>query len=224
VNLLAIETATTACAIGVRAGDARLTRVLDENRRHTEVLAVGIAEMLSELDLTASDLDRVVVDRGPGLFTGLRVGLATAGAMAHAVGCDLVGVTSLELLAHGAWADDVRGRLLSVVDARRGEVFVQRFELGDDVAAIHDMAVVTPQEVADRMSSGKVAVTLVGDGATRYADLFEGADLIKIHPTRVPSMAAALELGVQRSPEAFVAPLYLREADAVANFVTRERL
>jgi len=224
VNLLAIETATTACAIGVRAGDAQRTRVLDENRRHTEVLAQGIADMLSELDLTAGDLDRVVVDRGPGLFTGLRVGLATAGALAHAVGCDLVGVTSLELLAHGAWADGVRGRLLGVVDARRGEVFVQRFELGEDVAAIHDMAVVSPQEVADRMGGGEVAVTLVGDGAARYADLFAGADLITIHPARVPSTAAALELGARRSPDGFVAPLYLREADAVANFVTRERL
>jgi tRNA threonylcarbamoyladenosine biosynthesis protein TsaB len=224
VNLLAIETATTACAIGVRAGDAQLTRVLDENRRHTEVLSSGIATMLDELELSPSELDCVVVDQGPGLFTGLRVGLATAGALAHAVGCDLVGVTSLELLAHGAFADGVRGRLLAVVDARRHEVFVQRFELDEKVAAVHDMAIVTPQEVAERMMTGSVAVTLVGDGAARYAELFDGARLVSFNPARVPSLAAALDLGASRAPVDVVAPIYLRDADAVANFVTRERL
>ncbi|HVB71262.1 MAG TPA: tRNA (adenosine(37)-N6)-threonylcarbamoyltransferase complex dimerization subunit type 1 TsaB [Acidimicrobiales bacterium] len=224
MNLLAIETATTACAIGVRAGDVQLTRVLDESRRHTEVLSSGIAAMLDELALSPGDLDRVVVDQGPGLFTGLRVGLATAGALAHAVGCDLVGVTSLELLAHGAFADGVRGRLLAVVDARRGEVFVQRFELGEIVSAVHDTAVVTPQEVADRLITGAVAVTLVGDGAARYAELFADAPLVSFNPTRVPSMAAALDVGARRAPVDVVAPIYLRDADAVANFVTRERL
>jgi tRNA threonylcarbamoyladenosine biosynthesis protein TsaB len=223
VNLLAIETATAACAIGVRAGDAQLDRVLDDHRRHTEVLTVGIAALFDELDLSPRDLDRVVVDRGPGLFTGLRVGLATAGALVHALGCDLVGVTSLELLAHGAFSSGVRGRLLAVVDARRGEVFVQRFELDDDVVAVQDMAVVRPQEVAERLSSGGVAVTLTGDGATRYTELFAGAELITINPARVPSIAAALDLGARRSPVPSLTPLYLRDADAVANFVTRER-
>ncbi len=224
VNLLAIETATTACAIGVRAGDEQLTRVLDENRRHTEVLSAGIVSMLDELGLSPGDLDRVVVDQGPGLFTGLRVGLATAGALAHAVGCDRVGVTSLELLAHGAFADGVRGRLLAVVDARRHEVFVQRFELGENVTAVHDMAIVRPQEVADHLITGAVAVTLVGDGAARYVELFADAPLVSFNSARVPSMAAALDLGANRAPVDVVAPLYLRDADAVANFVTRERL
>ncbi len=97
MNLLAIETATTACAIGVRARDTVVVRVLDEQRRHTEFLAPGIDALLAEVGLGPRDLDRIVVDRGPGLYTGLRVGLATAGALAQALGCDLVGVTSLEL-------------------------------------------------------------------------------------------------------------------------------
>ncbi len=223
MNLLAIETATTACAAAVRAGATDVERVLDEHRRHTEFLAPGIAALLAEVGLGPRDLDRVVVDRGPGLYTGLRVGLATAGALTQALGCDLVGVTSLELLAHGARARGVRGPTLALVDARRGEVFVQRFELGDDVAALDDPAVVRPAQLAEALSDGGDAVTLTGDGAHRYREVLDAVARVSFDEGRVPSLGAALELGATRAPSDVVAPLYLRDADAVANFVTRER-
>ena len=128
VNVLAIETATTACAIGLRTNDGvEVTRVLDQDRRHTEVLVAGIEAVLHERDVTVRDIERVVVDIGPGLFTGLRVGIATAIGLAEGVGIGLVGVTSLELLAHGAFAQGARGTLVSCVDGRRGEVFIQTF-------------------------------------------------------------------------------------------------
>ncbi|MFI5051579.1 MAG: tRNA (adenosine(37)-N6)-threonylcarbamoyltransferase complex dimerization subunit type 1 TsaB [Acidimicrobiales bacterium] len=223
MNLLAIETATAACAIGVRAGEAEVNRVLDEERHHTEALAPGIEALLGELGLRPRDLDRVVVDRGPGLYTGLRVGLATADALARALGCDRVAVTSLELLALGALATGARGRLLAVVDARRGEVFVQRFELDGVAAAGSRPVVVRPEEVAARLATGGVAVTLTGDGAARYAELFADLSDVTIDPQRVPPTAAALALGATRPAATAVRALYLREADAVANFVTRER-
>jgi len=222
VNLLAIETATTACAIGVRAGDTQIDCVLDEGRRHTEFLARGIAALLGDVGLAPRDLDRVVVDRGPGLYTGLRVGLATAGALAQGLGCDLVGVTSLEVLALGAFAAGVRGRLLAVVDARRGEVFIQRFDLAARVTAVADPAVVAPRAVAEGIASGGIDVTLTGDGAARYREVLDVAG-VTFDATRVPPTSAALALGASRAPSAGVAPLYLREPDAVANFVTRER-
>ncbi|MGH9021316.1 MAG: tRNA (adenosine(37)-N6)-threonylcarbamoyltransferase complex dimerization subunit type 1 TsaB, partial [Acidimicrobiales bacterium] len=69
VNLLAIETATPACAIGLRVDGADDVRVLDRDRRHTEVLTAGIAQALADAGIGARGLDRVVVDRGPGLYT-----------------------------------------------------------------------------------------------------------------------------------------------------------
>ncbi len=81
--------------------------------------------MLEEIQLKPRDVDRVVVDRGPGLFTGLRVGIATAIAFSQALGCDLVGVTSLEMLAGGAFEVGVRGTVVACVDGRRGEIFAQ---------------------------------------------------------------------------------------------------
>ncbi len=220
VIALAIETATTACSIGLVDGSRREARLLASDRRHVEVLAPGIQVLLADCSLRASDLERVVVDRGPGLFTGLRVGLATALALADATGAGLVGVTSLELLAHGAHGDGVRGRFVAVVDGRRGEVFTQSFELGDEVAALGAAAVERPRDVVIAWATNGVRVTFAGDGVARYASDFDAVPNGTVHPLLVPPVLAALELaGREPGP---VAPLYLREADAVANFVTRD--
>ena len=113
MNILAIETATEGCATGLRTSDGReIIKLVDENRQHTEELTQGIQALLSEAGLKASDIERVVVDHGPGLFTGLRVGIATAIALAQGIGAELVGVSSLELLAHGAHVAGVRGTLV----------------------------------------------------------------------------------------------------------------
>ena len=96
MNLLAIETATQACAVGVRTSAGHeVARVLDVERRHTEVLVAGMSALLEECGLLPRDVECVVVDIGPGLFTGLRVGIATAIGFAEGLGCGLVGVTSL---------------------------------------------------------------------------------------------------------------------------------
>ena len=160
MNLLAIETATQACCVGVRTSSGvEIARVVDENRQHTETLTVGMAALIREAGLRTREIDRIVVDRGPGLFTGLRVGIATANAFAQGVGCGMVGVTSLEMLAYGAHEAGVRGTLVSAVDGRRGDVFVQTFELAESVEAIGPPGVATPQDVAN------AALFLVSDEA-----------------------------------------------------------
>ena len=121
MNILAIETATTACAIAVRVGGEEFEVVLDEQRHHTETLTPGIRDLLQRVRLAPKDFDRVVVDRGPGLYTGLRVGVATAIGLSLAASADLVSVTSLELLARGAYRRGARGAFVSAVDGRRGE-------------------------------------------------------------------------------------------------------
>jgi len=224
MNILAIETATTACAIGLRTSSGfEMGWVVDDDRHHTETLTLAIDRTLREWSLTPRDLDRIVVDRGPGLFTGLRVGLATALGLSDALGVALVGVTSLELLAHGAHANGVRGTLVAAVDGRRGEVFVQTFALGDDVVATSTPAVDTARAVVIRWATLATPVTFTGDGVTRYRSDFAAVPNGAIDEQAVPSLTAALRIALTREPSAFVEPLYLREADAVANFTTRER-
>jgi len=224
VNILAIETATPACAMALRTSDgAERELVVDDERHHTEALTPGIERLLLEAGLAARDLERIVVDRGPGLFTGLRVGVATAIGLALGAGAQLVTVTSLELLAAGAFSAGVRGTLVCAVDARRGELFVQSFELTESVRVLSDAAVTVPSALVATWGASGAAVTFSGDGALRYEAALGEVRSASRFDQRVPPPIEALRLGATREPETDVAPLYLREADAVANFSTRER-
>jgi tRNA threonylcarbamoyladenosine biosynthesis protein TsaB len=224
MNILAIETATTACALGLRTSAGfEMGWVVDDDRHHTETLTTAIDRTLREWSLTPASLDRIVVDRGPGLFTGLRVGLATAIGLSDALGIALVGVTSLELLAHGAYAGGVRGTVVAAVDGRRGEVFTQTFTLADDIVATSEPVVEVPRDVVIRWATLATPVTFTGDGVTRYLKDFAAVPNGTIEEQQVPSVTAALQLAMTREPSTVVEPLYLREADAVANFSTRER-
>lgn len=217
MTVLAIETATVVCAIGVRDDrGAEVVRVLDRDRRHTESLTAGVRVLLAEMGLSVRDLDRVVVDRGPGLFTGLRVGIAAAQALAYALGAELVGVTALDALARGARSLGVRGDVVAVVDARRGELFVQRHSAG---GAIDEPRVLAPDRLVAELADD--TATLAGDGAVRYADVLApvARDILALD---VPPITALLDLGLA-APAGAVAPLYLRAPDAVANFATRTR-
>lgn len=222
--VLAIETATPACALGLLTySGEEISAVVDDQRHHTEALAPGVRDLLHLAGIAPAALDRVVVDRGPGLFTGLRVGIATAVGLALGANADLVGVTSLELLAHGAQDEGVRGTLVCAVDGRRGEVFVQTFDLDEAVVAREAASVNVPVAVAERWSTSVEHVTFTGDGAARYREVFAAVAGAANFDQRVPPPIQALRLGAVREPVAEIVPLYLREADAVANFATRER-
>ena len=224
MNVLAIETATAACALGLRTSEGvEFAWVVDDDRHHTETLTVSITRLLAEANVAVRDLQRIVVDRGPGLFTGLRVGLATALGLSEAVGCALVGVTSLELLATGAHEVGVRGTLVCAVDARRGEVFTQTFALEDGVLALSQAAVALPRDVVIEWATNGAPVTFTGDGVERYRRDFAGVPHGTLETQLVPSVVAALKIGLTRESVAHVVPMYLREADAVANFSTRQR-
>ena len=224
MNILAIETATPACAVALRTSDGvERAVVVDDERHHTEALTPGIERLLLDAGLAARDLDVIVVDRGPGLFTGLRVGVATAVGLALGAGAQLVAVTSLEVLAAGAFSAGVRGTLVCAVDARRGELFAQGFELAAGVRHLSDATVTVPEALVATWEASGLAVTFSGDGADRYEAALREVRSASFYEQRVPSPIEALRLGATREPGGDVVPLYLREADAVANFSTRER-
>ena len=214
---LAIETATPACAVALEVDGAIAEEVLDLERRHTEVLVPGVARLLKAAEVAAGAIERVVVDRGPGLYTGLRVGIATALGLALATGADLVEVTSLEVLAAAAARLGATGELVALVDGRRGEVFAQRYSL-EALAALDAPRVVRPEVLAPELAERPAL--LCGDGARRYREALGAGEVLDL---AVPSPAAALELARGRGAVEAVVPLYLREADAVANFSTRTR-
>ncbi len=165
----------------------------------------------------------MAVDVGPGLFTGLRVGVATAKALAAALDVPVVGVTSLDLLAR-AWraGRPATGPVAAVVDARRAEVFWAGYRPGDD-APVTVPAVEPPEVVADKLAEWGDEVVAVGDGARRYADILTGAaggavtvaGVEWAHPDARTLARAAREAAGRGATlaAADLHPLYLRQAD-----------
>lgn len=123
--VLGIESASDQCGCALAAEEGILAEArLALPRRHAEALAPQLRFVCEQAGVSLGDIGAVAVDHGPGLYTGLRAGLATAKATAAALGIDIVPVGSLEALAYGAAAVARPGEtVLSVLDARRGEVF-----------------------------------------------------------------------------------------------------
>lgn len=170
--VLAIETATETVGVALW-GDAGplASSVVAGSRRHGDLLAPAVAGLLEAAGAVPRDLTAVAVDTGPGLFTGLRVGIATAQALSAALEIPAVGVSSLEVLAHRQrrWG----GTLAAVVDARRGEVFRALYRAGaGPLEPLSAAAAISPEAlVAELRGLGGAPVLAVGDGAVRYSEL-----------------------------------------------------
>jgi tRNA threonylcarbamoyladenosine biosynthesis protein TsaB len=177
-----------------------------------------IAEVMGAARLDFPDLDRIAVTRGPGSFTGVRVGVSAARALALATGKPVVATTSLAVMAHGA--EELLGgvpegrRLVVAVDARRGALYVQSFTAG---AVETSQALMLTLEQATRWVGGAAAL-VVGSGGPALAALVQDAGgdaehrLSDLQPNARSLAALALEI----TPIAPIAPLYLRAPDVRA--------
>ncbi len=244
--ILSIETATQQVGVAVGTSDATLASFHEsEDRRHAETLVPAIKDVCEQAQVSLADIDAVAVDVGPGLFTGLRVGLATAKAIAHACDVPMLGLTSLEVLAFSA--RDCDRNILATVDARREEIFYALYHRRSDIpgamACIEEPQVAKPDDVVKHLtdfqgapsvqdvpSNRPSALVVVGDGAQRYHELFEAVPGFDLRPPLYPSSADLVELahiharqGGFMSP-AEVVPQYLRAPDARINWEQRARV
>ncbi|MEI6700972.1 MAG: tRNA (adenosine(37)-N6)-threonylcarbamoyltransferase complex dimerization subunit type 1 TsaB [Actinomycetota bacterium] len=227
MNLLALETATTEAAAAIlQDGNVVAAARVGPTRRHTEVLFGLITEVLEASNLQLRDVSVLACDVGPGLFTGLRVGVSTAQGLGLALGIDVASVTSLQALAASCSREGPRTAL---IDARRGEVFLQHFT-GPAVApvAMCPPMVVAPEDFGSHLEPNAI---VLGDGAQRYAELLR--DVHGITPLEAPVQPPVEAIGLlgwalastggAHSVET-LRPLYLRDADATSNFTLRESL
>jgi tRNA threonylcarbamoyladenosine biosynthesis protein TsaB len=220
--ILGVETATqqVGCAIGGVEGvlaSFHATR----GRRHAETLVPAIQFACEQARVGLSEVSVVAVDVGPGLFTGLRVGIATAKAMAHALRVPMIGLTSLDLLAFPVRTSS--RLIVAAVDARRGELYSALYrQVPGGVQRISGYRVGTPADLASELMARGEEALLVGDGGLRYAATFADRAQVELGTTgqAYPSAAALVELAQPRAlREEFVQPwelepLYLRRSDA----------
>lgn len=227
--ILGIETATAqvSVAVGGHEGVIGLFEVA-RGRRHAEILAPAIEFVCRQAEIGLDELGVIAVDTGPGLFTGMRVGLASAKALAQALRIPMIGISSLDLLAFPQ--RHTERVVVPVIDARKGEVFWAMYR--QVPGGLQQVAAPTvgpvDELVADLLARSQEALC-VGDGAHRYRDeILEGYHC-EIGEELYPSAAPLVKLAHARAlREDWVSPreitaTYLRAPDAQINWSIRER-
>lgn len=240
--VLGLDTSTSASAAALRLADGRITQARDDppagaHPGHATRLLDMARQLLAAADVAWREIDRIAVGVGPGTFTGLRVGVATARGLAQSLSAELVGVSSLRALAAGALAAEgsAPATALAVIDARRGEVFAAAYESGEDgpreltaprALAPEALAVVVAE--AEDAGAPRRPWLAVGDGAVRFRAQLESAG-IAVPPDSSPlqqvSAAVVCELAVNAPAASLHAltPDYRRRPDAELALVSAGR-
>ena len=228
--ILGIETATqqVSVAIGGHEGVLAMFEV-SRGRRHAETLVPAIEFVCRQADVQIAEFGAIAVDIGPGLFTGMRVGLAAGKAMAQALRVPMIGISSLDLLSFPLRHAD--RTIAAVIDARKGEVFYAFYRpVPGGVQRVTEPCVGSVDDlVADLIARGQ-NVVCVGDGALRYrGEISSGvncdfAEQFVSYPSAAPlvQLAHARALREDWVNPWEIQPMYLRAPDAQINWSTRE--
>lgn len=231
--LLGIETATESTSIALgKYGAPPASITFSGPKNQLEVIGLAVQRLLVDSAVERSAITAVALDVGPGLFTGLRVGVSFAKAFAGAMGVPIVPVASLDILA---FSQRTCSRLIvSVIDARRGEVFYALYRRvpGGGVARVGPYLVSSPVKLATELESIAEPALLVGQGAIRYKDVLSKVSQVQLAGSAVayPLTQALLEIAFPIVfSEQFVSPeqvevIYVRDADARINFEVRHAL
>ncbi len=216
--LLAIETASPDVSVALHDGDRVIASLsLSIGSRHAEALLPAIEHLLTQCKLLMSDMTHIAVDRGPGLFTGLRVGLATVRALAFSLNVPVVGVSSLATLASAHCREGET--VVTALDARRKEIYVAAYRRVDGgLTELMAPFVASPLDALAALHGADLgSVVVVGDGANSGAG--ELRSLGVVGSTDRPHAGAVASLAVSHliSETALFDPfelLYLRAPDA----------
>jgi tRNA threonylcarbamoyladenosine biosynthesis protein TsaB len=216
VNVLGFDTSTAATSVCVLRDDGEAFEVTSPDERlleppaHARELMPAVADVMERAGLGYGQLDALAVGVGPGTFTGLRIGVTTARALAHAEDLPLHPVSSLAALAAGI---DAEFRL-PLIDAKRGELFAALYRDGEErwppFAA-------TPEAVAKKVRDASFTVVAAGDGSLRFREVLVAAGIeigpAGAHAVRALHVCRLASRVPAASPET-VLPNYLRDPDA----------
>ncbi len=216
MNVLGFDTSTAATSVCLLRDDGEPFERIPTDEQllgppgHARELMPGVAAVMSDAGLAYTDLDAIAVGVGPGTFTGLRIGVATARALAHAEDIPVHPVSSLAALAQGIDA----AHRLPLIDAKRGELFAALYSGAEK---LWPPFATSPGELIERVRKASLTAMAAGDGSLRFRQELEaggieicpaGAHAVRgLHICRLAALAPAVP------PEA-VLPNYLRDPDA----------
>jgi len=215
MHVLGIETSTRASSVALGTdGVVVASEVLDHGRGHLEFTVPAIRRVCDRAGIALDRIDAVVVGTGPGLFTGMRVGVTTAKAIAQTLAIPIVPIPSLDALAYAV--RDEADRICATVDARRGEMFAAFYvRAGTGVERTMPFATYAPDALAAECAE-RGPMLVAGDGMVTYRDALAGARGVTLSDRLAPradDLVAMARLD-QAVPVEQVEPLYVRKSEA----------
>ncbi|ENY71611.1 tRNA (adenosine(37)-N6)-threonylcarbamoyltransferase complex dimerization subunit type 1 TsaB [Aeromonas diversa] len=218
MKILAVDTATEACSAALLMGEQVFARYEEAPRDHTRKILPMVQSLLDEAGITLADLDAIAFGRGPGSFTGVRIGIGVAQGLALGAEKPLIGVSTLAAMAQGAWRRDGARQVLAAIDARMNEVYFGRFEIREGLMApVQEECVIDPQVLA-------AEPTLAGRWHTIGTGFATYGDVLQLATEQVPASVPALPMAEDMLPLARAAwlageavaveaatPVYLRD-------------
>lgn len=219
--ILCIETGTDICSVGiVKDGELISLRESDAGRDHASKVGVFVDELLRETGISPQDIDAVAVGKGPGSYTGLRIGVSFAKGLCYALSCPLIAVNSMEALANVAIEDYEAGiididewqdaMLCPMVDARRMEVYAQLFNTKGESCSEVSAEIITEESFAQVRNQSRLII--FGSGAAKCTEVLSDATAIEITPS-VRGMAKLAQKAFDANDfvdVAYFEPFYLK--------------
>ena len=213
--ILCVETATRSCSVAL-AKDGNLLQFMEEvseQYSHSEQLTLFIESLIKEQGIALSDLDAIAVSKGPGSYTGLRIGVSTAKGLCYALNKPLIGISTLEAMASGMEKQCPNKVYCPMLDARRLEVYTALFQAGKQLTDIEAHIVET-----DSFSKilAKEEVFFFGDGSDKCQGLITHANanfITDVYPSAKDMVDLAENAFVQQQFEnvAYFEPYYLKD-------------
>lgn len=212
-NILLIETSTALCSVAL-AQDGAITSYRESSapKAHASLTAVFIQEMLAERGLTLADCDAICVSKGPGSYTGLRVGVSTAKGLCFGSGKPLLAVGTLDTLVAQVETQEDYRYIIPMIDARRMEVYTAVFENGVQITETAPM-IIDETSFAEYLEQGPCL--FIGDGAGKCADVIKhpNAQFLQCWPMASSMLVPAMNAYKEKRFEdvAYFEPFYLKE-------------
>jgi tRNA threonylcarbamoyladenosine biosynthesis protein TsaB len=226
-RILAIDTATEACSVAIwNQGEIHALFELCP-REHTQRILPLVQQVLAEAGLTLSQLDALAFGRGPGSFTGVRIGIGIAQGLALGANLPMLGISTLQTMAQGAWRMTGAQRVLAAIDARMGEVYWGQFERQHDGRWLESEgeAVLSPPQALERAQRLQGNWAHAGTGWQTYPGLVAGTSLkLTDGQMLLPQAEDMLPLALQAWQQGLAVSVENAEPTYLRNEVTWKKL
>ena len=217
MKILSIDTASNLCTVSILENTTCIKElIVDDTRNHSEKIMPVIEQIVSDTNINLKDIDLIVCDKGPGSFTGIRIGVGTVLAFKDSLNLKCIGISSLESLAYNV---DKQGIICSLIDAKNDNVYYGIFKNeNDQYLQIGKLDFKNINDVISLLHSYSSPITFVGDGSIVHKqillDNFTNCEFSNFNSLSSVSLGIAGYNAYKKGLETSIMPLYLRKSQA----------